>query len=234
MPEMIYKIYEPKDDQPRRIIAAISSETIDRDGEIVAAAAVKAAMDGFMKNPVVMTYHKHAHEDGTPTVIGKVIKWWQEKGATLCEIEFADTELGQEYWRLYSGKYQRAFSIGFTTLKSEQRYVGSQMVKVHTAIDLYEISAVGVPSNPDAITKGAKTDDITKSIHAAIDSRFKNFESFLVDQLDQVKDMLHGGTPGYADNSLGELSDLSEAGAEAEHAETVLNRIQKKLNESRV
>jgi HK97 family phage prohead protease len=234
MPNLIYKVYEPKDAEPRRIIAAVSSESIDRDGEIIAAAAMKEAMAGYMKNPVIMTYHRHAHEDGTPTVIGKVVKWWQDKDITMVEIEFADTALATQYWQLYAGKYQRAFSIGFNSLKTKQRMVAGRLVKVHTAIDLYEISAVGVPANPDAITKQHKDDQaIGSAIKAAVAEQVNQLQTVLLDQLDQVKMLLHGGTLGYAEDSLGESPDASDAGADAGSAETVLNRISKKLNESK-
>jgi HK97 family phage prohead protease len=238
--EKMYKTYEEKSADGARIItAAISSETIDRDGEIVTAAAIKAAMAGYMKNPVVMTYHKHSLGDGAPTVIGKVISWRQDKGTTYAEIEFAETDLATQYWQLYAGKFQRAFSIGFNTIKAETRYIDNKAVKVHTAIDLFEISAVGVPANPDAITKTFKddsvikamTDTLTKQVKDAVAEQFKTLELFLTDQLDQVKDMLHGGTLGYADDSiLGESSDLSDAGADADaEASVVLNRITKTL-----
>lgn len=242
MENLIYKVFEPKDAEPRRITAAISSEAIDRDGEIITASAIKSAMVGFMKNPVVMTYHKHSLDDGTPTVIGKVVKWWQDKDTTFVEIEFADTDLATQYWKLYAGKFQRAFSIGFNAIKAEQRYVAGKMVKVHTAIDLYEVSCVGVGANPEALTKMFKSEDVikslsdgvTKQISDAIERRMKSLESFLVEQLDQVKDMLHGGTLGYAGDALGESPDLSDAGADVETAETVLNRITKKLTENGV
>jgi hypothetical protein len=244
--EKIYKTYEEKAADGARIItAAITSETIDRDGEIVTAAAIKAAMTGYMKNPVVMTYHKHSLGDGAPTVIGKVISWRQEKGTTYAEIEFAETDLATQYWQLYAGKFQRAFSIGFNTLNAETRYISGRSVKVHTAIDLFEISAVGVPANPDAVTKSLKDSEIIKSIESSVAKQvkegvaeqFKNLETFLTDQLDQVKDILHGGTLGYADDSLlGESPDLSDAGANAEHAEAnvLLNRITKKLKDNGV
>jgi HK97 family phage prohead protease len=140
----------------RTIIAAASSETIDRDGEIILASAIKAAMPEFMKNPVILAAHSHRLDSGNSPVVGKVIRFWGEGKKTLIEVEFADTSLGLEYYNLYQGKFQKAFSIGFRSLKGERRLIDSKDVYVHTAIELFEISAVAVPANPDALSKAAK------------------------------------------------------------------------------
>jgi HK97 family phage prohead protease len=140
----------------RRIVAAVSSEAIDRDGEIVTAAAMKAAMSEYMKNPVILAAHTHRLSDGTPSVIGRVLSWSQQGKKTYCEIEFSDTPLGLQYWALYSGKFQKAFSIGFSSLKRESRNIDGKAVTVHTEIELFEISAVPVPANPEALSKAAK------------------------------------------------------------------------------
>jgi HK97 family phage prohead protease len=140
----------------RRITAAVSSEAIDRDDEIVSAAAMKAAMTAYMRNPVILAAHTHKLADGTSPVVGRVCKWWQEANKTFCEIEFADTPLGLQYWTLYSGKYQKAFSIGFRSHRGESRNIDGKSVYVHTDIELFEISAVAVPANPEALSKHAK------------------------------------------------------------------------------
>jgi HK97 family phage prohead protease len=140
----------------RRIVAAVSSEAVDRDDEIVSAAAMKAAMTAYMKNPVILAAHTHRTSDGTPTTVGKVTKWWQEDSKTFAEIEFADTPLGQQYHTLYAEKFQRAFSIGFKPIKQERRTIDGKSVVVYTEIDLYEISVVPVPANPEALSKSAK------------------------------------------------------------------------------
>jgi HK97 family phage prohead protease len=140
----------------RRITAAVSSEAIDRDGEIITAAAMKAAFPVFMKNPVILASHQHKLPDGESSVIGKVASWSQKGKETVCVIEFADTPLGLRYWTLYKGKYQQAFFIGFRSIRTERRTIDGKSVTVHVDIELYEISAVAVPSNPEALSKAAK------------------------------------------------------------------------------
>lgn len=149
-------IFEKAAESDRMITAAVSSESIDRDGDIVTAEAMAAAMPEFMKNPVILCSHKHKLESGQSSVVGRVVRWWQRDKKTLCEIQFASTPLGEEYWQLYQGKFQRAFSIGFNTKKHEQRLIDGKSISVITEIELYEISAVAVPSNREALSKTAQ------------------------------------------------------------------------------
>jgi len=137
----------------RRIIAVVSDEVIDRDGDIITAGAMRAAMPGFMRNPVILAGHQHRLTDGTSPVVGLVVRWWQEGTKTVVEIEFIDTNLGEEYAKLYCSKTQRAFSIGFRPVKQERRMIDGKSVNVITELELFEISAVAVPSNPEALSK---------------------------------------------------------------------------------
>ena len=155
--------------EKRTVTGIISSNIIDRDGEIVSADAIKKAMAAFMKNPVVIVYHKHKLDDGTPVVIGKVVRWWQDNGKTWAEIEFAKTQLAEEYWILYSQGFQKAFSIGFRSIKTETGYIDGKSVLTHTEIEVYEVSLVAVGANQEALTK-ALQDYFTKEI-AAMESR---------------------------------------------------------------
>lgn len=155
--ELFFITEKAADQDGRRVVTAVvSSEVVDRDGEIVTAAAMKAAMTAYMVNPVVVASHLHRLTDGASSVVGRVLKWWQEAGKTWVDVEFAGTGLGLEYWSLYSGKFQRAFSIGFRPLEGEDRFIDGKSVHVITKIELFEISAVSVPANPDALSKSAK------------------------------------------------------------------------------
>ncbi|MBE0535003.1 MAG: HK97 family phage prohead protease [Phycisphaerae bacterium] len=142
------------DGDAREITAVASAEVIDRDNEIISIAAVKAAIGPYMENPVVLAAHSHKTSDGRSSVVGKVTKAWTAGNAFYVKIAFAPTELGQEYWLLYSGKYQRALSIGFRVtapMRTEMRE--GKSVDVITALELYEISCVPVGANPAALSK---------------------------------------------------------------------------------
>lgn len=142
------------DGESRVITALASSGAIDRDGEIVEPAALKKVMPDYMKNPVILASHTHRLSDGRAPVIGKVVAYRFDRKGLWIDVEFAPTELGQEYFRLYQGRYMRGFSIGFMGLKTDRRNVGGRSVLVHTEIaELYEISACAIPCNPEALSK---------------------------------------------------------------------------------
>ena len=142
------------DEQRRRIAAVISSEVIDRDGEIVSVASLRAAMQDYMKNPVLLAGHCHKLNTGTSPVVGRIVAYEVLGKNVEVVVEFAGTALGLEYWELYRHKYQRAFSIGFRPLASEEQTIGGKRVRVYTAIELFEVSCVAVPANPLALSKG--------------------------------------------------------------------------------
>ena len=145
------------DNKTRRITATISSGQIDRDQEIISPSAIENAWPGFMRNPVLLAAHQHRLSAGTSPVIGRVIKGWRSGNEFIAEFEFAETSLANEYANLYLKKIQRAFSIGFIPKVSDVRIIDGERIRVHTVIELLEISAVAVPSNRDALSKsGAK------------------------------------------------------------------------------
>ena len=139
----------------RQIEAIASAPSIDRDGEIISIEALKAALLGYMKNPVVLAGHQHKTSDGTSPVIGHCVATRVDSAGLHITVEFAKTTLGEEYLGLYAEKHQRAFSVGFMPLKWEDRSVDGKMVRVFTEIELLEISCVAVGSNRDALSKSA-------------------------------------------------------------------------------
>lgn len=144
------------DEEKRQITALASSGEIDRHGEIVKPSAFKKHIAGYMKNPVLLASHQHRLTDGRSPVVGSVVKAWIDKSGLWIVVEFAETELGKEYWLLYSKKHQRAFSIGFMPIKSEDEKIGDRTVRVFTEVELLEISCVAVPSNREALSRSAQ------------------------------------------------------------------------------
>jgi HK97 family phage prohead protease len=140
----------------RQIEAIASAPSIDRDCEIISIEALKAALPGYLRNPVILASHTHKTGNGDSPVVGKCIAARVDSQGLHVTIEFADTELGQQYWKLYQDKFQRAFSIGFMPIRDEERMIGGKRVRVFTEIELMEISCVAVPSNRDALSKSAK------------------------------------------------------------------------------
>ena len=145
-------------DQERRQITAVASTgEKDRDGEIILPSAFKKCLPGYMKNPVILAGHQHKLADGRSPVVGKTVKAWIDKTALHVIIEFAKTDLAQEYWELYRDKFQRALSVGFRATRWDSEVIEGRQVSVCKEVDeLYEISCVPVGANREALSRSAK------------------------------------------------------------------------------
>ena len=145
-------------DQERRQITAVASTgEQDRDGEIILPSAFKKCLPGYMKNPVILAGHQHKLADGRSPVVGRTVKAWIDTKGFYVVIEFAKTDLAQEYWELYRDKFQRALSVGFKATKWERELIDGKTVPVCREFDdLYEISCVPVPANTECLSRSAK------------------------------------------------------------------------------
>lgn len=141
------------DPDKMQIEAIASTPTIDRGDDIVLPEAFKDTLKEYMKNPVVLAAHQHASDSGRSMVVGHVVKAKVDKRGLHITVEFADTELGREYFELYSGKHQRAFSIGFRSIKWRDESRDGKRVHIHEEVELYEISVCPVPMNPECLSK---------------------------------------------------------------------------------
>lgn len=148
----------------RRIEAIASTATRDRDGDIILPSAFKKTLPEYLKNPVILAAHCHRLNDGKSPVVAKTVKAWMTSTALNIVIEFAKTDLGEEYWHLYSNKYQRAFSIGFRGIKWRDENKNGVHTRIYTEVELFEISCVAVPSCPGALSKAKqrKLDFVTR------------------------------------------------------------------------
>jgi len=142
------------DQDKKQIVAVASTGNLDRDNEIVLPSAFKELLPVYMKNPVVLSAHSHRLQSGNSPVVAVVLSARANKDGLHVVIEFeTETELGKEYWTLYSRRRQRAFSIGFIPIEWEFKKVNGREVKVFTKVELLEISCVPVPSNREALSR---------------------------------------------------------------------------------
>lgn len=140
---------------PNVVHATVSTDEIDRYGEVVQPSAFKEALPAFLANPVVLPAHQHRLENGEPPVIGKVLTDTIRIGEHEIDldIEFDDDELGQKYAAKYRKKMMRAFSIGFRGLEGEYKDLDKTRVWIWNKIELLEVSAVAVPANRGALAR---------------------------------------------------------------------------------
>lgn len=139
-------------DEDNTAIAAISTDAIDRDKEVMLPKGVD--FENFNKNPVVLWAHDYS---GTP--VGKA--QWVKQGRKYIKAkwEWADTDKAKEIKQLWEGGFLNAISVGFIISKSheptpEEIKKNPEWVEVRSVIDeweLLEFSIVPVPANPEAL-----------------------------------------------------------------------------------
>ena len=141
------------DEAARTFWAVASTGQVDRQGDLIEASGWDFA--NFLKNPVI----PWAHDYGAPPVAKALALRvegqsliFQAQFPTAQEYAFADT-----IYQLYRGGYLRAFSVGFAPIHSElavhqvdgRALTGTRYLKQ----ELYEISCVTLPANPQALAQ---------------------------------------------------------------------------------
>lgn len=145
---------QEKDNETFTAIA--SSEAEDRHGEVV---EVKGwDLKNFKNNPILLFMHDHMKP------IGKATRIWVDKSGAKPLLKFKGmisdaTEYGRAAKQLMAEDILKTFSVGFRPLEME----GNRIQKS----ELFEISLVSVPANPEARLLAAKSlegfdDDVIK------------------------------------------------------------------------
>ena len=166
LPRNVIKVYrsqiEVKSDVKRHVLAAVSTDAIDRDGEVVVPRGIDKTH--FQKNPVVLWAH-----DYRTMPIGKALwtKRTDDGRRFLALTQFNHSPLGEAIFRLYQSGDLNAFSIGFQVLdwsaptekEIKERPELETCKYMLRKTSLLEYSAVPVPANPEAlvmeVSKGA-------------------------------------------------------------------------------
>lgn len=159
--------------ETREIEFIVSTATRDRDGDIVEPDGWR--LDRYRQNPVVLW----AHDSSQPPV-GRAEYIAVDGGALRARARFTDRDtyaFGDTVFRLYEGGFLSAVSAGFMPdidameLFEEDGRQGFRF----RAQELWEFSAVPIPSNPDALVaaKGAgiDMDPLRDWIERALDER---------------------------------------------------------------
>lgn len=139
------------DEEARTFWAVASTNGVDRQGDSIE--AVGWDLSNFMKNPVI----PWAHDYMRPPV-AKALECKVEDGRLVFHAQFPpaeDYKFSDTVFRLYRGGFLRAFSVGFSPIESEMQTikVGDQARTgtLYRRQELYEISCVTLPANPQAL-----------------------------------------------------------------------------------
>jgi hypothetical protein len=147
-----------------------SDETIDRYSEIISADGWELA--NYRKNPVFQNAHNYGDIIYT---LGKALVTEVQGGALFQRVEFATAvnPIARIAYGLYKGKFLNAVSVGFIPLEWEngpgpgapdsQPDGQPGYRRRYLKQELLEVSAVGIPANPNALALGLKSGTVKKS-----------------------------------------------------------------------
>lgn len=109
------------------------------------------ALERYQRNPIVLFAHdRHALPVGQCIAVAVV------DGQLECTLKFATAEanpLAEQVWQSIQQKTLRAVSVGFRPHTYRYEMENDQEVLVLDDNELYEISVVPLPANPDALAK---------------------------------------------------------------------------------
>jgi len=158
-----------------KLTAIASTAAVDRQGEVILPTAFADDLAAYRANPVIMAAHTHAAFDGSPTIIGSAGKIEIADDALIFEMTFARTDIAKAWQSLYEDGHARSFSVGFIPKEGQWKEQDDESVYVHTRVELLEISAVAVPANPEAVTRGIEPDEIKNLVDARIKHILNNW-----------------------------------------------------------
>lgn len=136
-----YELEQAQEPTGKRLAGWASTETLDRDGDIIRATAFARTLETYRANPVLLWQHNWQ------LPIGRVTRVEPAAGRGLyIEAELSDTQQGLDAQTLLRDGVIRDLSIGFTPLQSVPTESGREI----TDLELFEISLVTVGANPTA------------------------------------------------------------------------------------
>jgi HK97 family phage prohead protease len=137
-----------------------SDETLDRYHEILVAGGWK--LEQYRRNPVFQNAHQYGDVIFT---LGKAVTTEVRGDKLFQRVEFATrvNPLAKIAYGLYRGKFLNAVSVGFIPLRWENGSADTHFRRKYLEQELLEVSAVGIPANPNALQMGLRAGAIEKA-----------------------------------------------------------------------
>src|SRR5688572_30383451 len=151
-----------------------SDETLDRYQEIIAASGWR--LENYRRNPVIQNAHQYGDIIFT---IGQALKTWVSGRELLQTWKFASREnpFAKIARDLYRGGYLRAASVGFVPIRWEAGTEKDGYKRRYVEQELLEVSAVGIPANPNALALAVKDGAVAKSDLRELGAILRHLES---------------------------------------------------------
>lgn len=148
----------------------ISSTTEDRDGDEFSPAGLESLLAG-LKSGKVPLYLDHGYKESGARIYGALdmLGAWIDgeiEGSTLYGTAFLEPDnwAAMELARKIEAGLPMGFSVGFGIVKSRSKDNGGL---IFDEVSLWEVSAVGIPSNPDAVNSAA-VQAVVKSLRVKV------------------------------------------------------------------
>src|ERR1051325_5273540 len=143
----------PTDSNQPVLDIRVSDETIDRYGEIITASGWR--LDHYRANPVIQNAHQYGDVIFT---LGKALKTEVVGSALLQRWEFAVevNPYARVAYGLYRGGFLNTASVGFVPIRWGNGDEKTAWTRKYLEQELLEVSAVGIPANPNALMLALK------------------------------------------------------------------------------
>ncbi len=165
--ELIFKNYvftkSDIDVDDRTIISTISTDSVDRDLEVVLPKGLE--LGPYEQSRIVLWAH-----DMKAKPIGKNLWITASDHELIAKTQFAETPAGEELWKLYKGDFLKSWSVGFIPDRANMSGPTSEELKTRpdwkTARnvirkgELLEYSAVSIGCNRDALKRAYRTKSV--------------------------------------------------------------------------
>jgi HK97 family phage prohead protease len=154
------KITVPTDAEGAVIDMRASDDTLDRYQEVIQASGWK--LDNYRRNPVIQNSHQYGDVMFT---LGKALRTEVQGNELVQRWQFAVNEnpIAKVTYDLYKGGYLNTSSVGFIPLKWENGTKETPYRRKFIEQELLEVSAVGIPANPNALALAVKSGAVEKS-----------------------------------------------------------------------
>lgn len=151
LPARIAAASEP----PATLDFLASNETLDRYGEVLSAEGWR--LEHYRRNPVFQNAHQYGDVLFT---LGRAliteVRQIDGRPGLFQRIEFAvdANPLARIAYDLYRGGFLNAVSVGFLPIRWEEGTERTPYRRKYLEQELIEVSAVGIPANPEALRLG--------------------------------------------------------------------------------
>jgi HK97 family phage prohead protease len=182
------------DEDERTILADISTQDVDADGDIVIAKGCD--FNRYLKNPIVTINHDYT----TVSIVGSAKQIEVLDDRIRCKIKLNDTDTALNLWKQIKAGDIRGNSIGFVVkeafIKGTKEFDAvaksfninklDNVKRIVTKFLLIENSVVALPANPDALNIEVSK----KSLDTEVKEEIKEEIKELKEEVKEVKEEL--------------------------------------------